>query len=108
MPNQSATVQLNFTHAERWVVHSLLLDHLGYGRVTRSSTVDPYVCELAILEKLESDISTFTPTEIDRLRSRCLEYSNHADTHAHDRAVAERVLDRITATLDDPVQARRR
>lgn len=102
MPPQTTAHTPRFSPAEQWLIHAVMLDRLGYGTTTQLKQPDPYVCELAIVDKLESDDPRFTDLELDRIKQVCLGHADRESTAATDRALAVDVIERVNAHLHSP------
>jgi len=99
MPRRPRTTSFTLSPAERWVVHAALLDRLGFGNGGRDGRPNPYVSELAIVDKLESSDPTFNHRELKRIRKICLNHADQAATPATDRARACDVVEQINGIL---------
>lgn len=85
---------MDLSSDEKWVIYDIMLDRLGFGPAGSQGT-DPFVCVLAIIEKLERDRADFSPMELDRIREACRRYSRQGSTPETDREVAMNIADRI-------------
>lgn len=87
-------VPLPLDREERWVMHSVLLDHVELASANGAAPADVR-CELDVLEALENGDSAFTTTELDRIRLRIAAYARAFDSPDRDRAVARAIVDRL-------------
>lgn len=97
LANPRTTYDLELTRQERWIVHTLMLDRLGFG----PGDDDPpnaFVCTLAVVEKIERDRSDFSRLELDQIRLACERYTELAATPDEERARTERIIERIEGT----------
>jgi len=92
---------VEFSRAEEWVIHSVMLDHL-----TGESTDDdqPWWA-LGIASKLESGVHLLSTFEAWRLRRDLREYATDAETPPEDAELAESVVETIDARFDAPPRA---
>ena len=95
------THDLELSRQERWIVHHLMLDRLGFGP-EEDDPPEAFVCTLAVVEKIERDRSDFSLLELDQIRLACDHYSGHPSIPDDERARAKQIIDRIegiTATV---------
>lgn len=94
MQTPTPTTQLDLSPTEQWVVHHVMLDHLGFGPSdTEEST--PFVCTLAIVEKIERDQLHFTRLELDQIRSACRTIAESDTAPPQDTDIARDLVNRI-------------
>lgn len=98
MSDQRSTTHLHLSRAERWLLHTAMLDRLGYGTVDTGET-EPCVGDLALLEKLEDGRSNYSLAELERLRAACLAHINCPATHARDRSLASDLVESFNREL---------
>jgi len=94
MPTTTPTTSLEISWEEKWVIHHVMVDHLGFGP-SDIEEITPYVCTLAIVEKIERDRIDFTRVELDHIRSTCRAYAESDSTPNHDVEIAQALVDRI-------------
>ena len=99
MPPQTSGHTPRFSIAEQWLIHAVMLTRLGYGSPAQASSSDPFICELAVVDKLESADPSFTRLELDRIKTVCLGYADRESTKAADRALALDVVERVNSHL---------
>ncbi len=105
MAERAITTDLQFSLAERWLLHAVMLDRLGYG--PSDGDVTPAVGDLAILEKLEHPQPQFSERELKHLRRACLDWTDRAETHARDRSLAIDIVESINRILHSAAGDRR-
>ena len=94
MSTTTPTTHLDLSRAEQWLVHHVMLDHLGFGPSDDDGS-NPYVCTLAIVEKIERDRLEFTRLELDQIRSACRAYAEADSTPDQDVETADGLAVRI-------------
>ena len=98
MPPHPSPYAPEFSLAEQWLIHAVMLTRLGFGSDHPPST-DPYVCDLAIVDKLESTAPSFNRAELERIRDICLDFADREITDEADRALALDVVERVHSHL---------
>lgn len=98
MPPTPDAQPVEFSLAEEWVIHSVMLDQL---------TGDPDADDqpwwaLGIASKLESGVQLLSPFEAWRLRRDLAAYADEPDTPAEDATLASDVVQRIDERFDPP------
>lgn len=104
MSRTTPTTRLDLSRDEQWLVHHIMLDHLGFGPSDDDGS-DPFVCTLAIVEKIERDRMNFTRIELDQIRSGCRAYAESDLTPAQDVETALGLAKRIDGMeISDPTE----
>lgn len=96
----TATVVVDLSRAEQWVLHHALLDTVG--PADESADTDPEDeprPALDVVEKLEAGTFEFTREELDLVRRTCRAHARATDATA-DRNLASAVDERIGAALE--------
>lgn len=92
-------VQLPLAPDELWTLHHVLLDRLESERRSPTTVEPPPIEVFDAFEKIEAGESDFTAREVRFVRAELRRYVAGPAGPPPDRAVAERVIDRITTAL---------
>lgn len=99
--NESGAVSIDFTWAEEWLVHHVVLDTMGLAAKEPTPRADdPPWRVVRILEAIEEGQYAFTLFELDFIRDACRAYANNLEGHTDDHEQAEAIIDQVSRAIE--------